>query len=320
MKIFIITEGNTKAGYGHLTRCLSIHQGFEARGFSTTFIANCDEGGKGVLGDVPIFAFDWIEKTDHLISLIEGADIAIVDSYLAEIAVYNRISRSVKRSVYLDDYLRLPYPPGIIINGTVNAEKLPYNFDDSHAYLLGLEYTPMRNAFWDIPERIPGNDMNNVLITIGGGESDGPTYQILRSIREKFPQLNCHIVLGMGARVEPDNDPEGKVIFYSSLNAYEMRDLMLSCDMAISAAGQTSYELFRTGTPSVLIQVADNQKNNIEGWLDKGMIKEMISVDSPGYISRVMDSIASFGTTEYKLTKNFNSTLNLVDGILDAHD
>jgi len=319
MKIFIITEGNAKIGYGHLTRCLSISQGFKARGFSTTFIIYCDESGKRVLGGMRPIAFDWIEETDNLIELIQGADVAIIDSYLADITVYERISRSVKRAVFLDDNLRISYPPGIIINGAVNAEKLPYSPDDDHTYLLGLEYTPMRAAFWKIPVRIPGKDLENILITIGGGDFEGLTFQILRAIREKFPQLNYHVVLGFGTTTEKDCDQNGKVNFYRSLNAYEMCELMVSCDLAISAAGQTSYELVQSGTPSIFIQVADNQKNNIEGWLDKGIIKKIICSDSPDYIAHIIDSMTSLVKPEIKMTKENNSTLNIVDGILDSH-
>ena len=47
---------------------------------------------------------------------------------------------------------------------------------------------------------------------------------------------------------------------------------MLNSDIAISAAGQTLYELAKVGTPTIAICVADNQMNNIEGWLKKGTI------------------------------------------------
>ena len=43
-------------------------------------------------------------------------------------------------------------------------------------------------------------------------------------------------------------------------------------DLAVSAAGQTLYELAQMGVPTIAIQVADNQKDNIEGWLKAGFI------------------------------------------------
>jgi UDP-2,4-diacetamido-2,4,6-trideoxy-beta-L-altropyranose hydrolase len=319
MKVVFITEGNTQAGYGHLTRCISICQGFEELGLSPTFIVNCDEGGKKVLGDVPITVFDWVENTDDLIEHIEGSDIAIVDSYLADLSVYKSIYHSVKKTVYLDDNMRLTYPPGMIVNGTVNAEKLPYKRDGAHTFLLGLQYTPLRKAFWDSPRRTPRGEMKNVLITIGGGGFEELTFQILEALTERFPQLNYHVVLGFGATTDSNNGIAGNVYYYRSLSANKMLDLMLSCDIAISAAGQTSYELVRTETPSIFIQVVDNQKNNIRGWFEIGVIRETIISDKPGYIAQILDSISEVGNSKINLRESSNSTLNVVNGILNTH-
>ena len=49
-----------------------------------------------------------------------------------------------------------------------------------------------------------------------------------------------------------------------------MRDLMLSVDVAITAAGQTTYELMSCGVPMIPIKVVDNQKWNILGLQNEG--------------------------------------------------
>ena len=45
---------------------------------------------------------------------------------------------------------------------------------------------------------------------------------------------------------------------------------MLESDIAISAAGQTTYELARISLPTIMIKVAKNQDLNIKGWLNHG--------------------------------------------------
>ena len=166
----------------------------------------------------------------------------IVDSYLAERTLYQKISEIVTVVVYIDDNVRLEYPPGIIVNGSVGAEYLPYKKDDQHKYLLGLDYTPLRKAFWNIPKRKSNNIVGNVLITIGGNDIRGITFQILGIVLASFPDFNYHIVLGYNdfhsKCIEYRNNNVG---FYSELSAEKMCDLMLKCDLAISAAGQTSY-------------------------------------------------------------------------------
>ncbi len=57
---------------------------------------------------------------------------------------------------------------------------------------------------------------------------------------------------------------DGHTRLIESPDDYGMRDVMLSSDVAISAGGQTLYELARTGTPTVAVSVADNQKKNVE--------------------------------------------------------
>ena len=44
-----------------------------------------------------------------------------------------------------------------------------------------------------------------------------------------------------------------------------MYSLMCLCDIAITGAGQTIYELMITGTPFLAIQLIENQKYNVLG-------------------------------------------------------
>jgi spore coat polysaccharide biosynthesis predicted glycosyltransferase SpsG len=63
--------------------------------------------------------------------------------------------------------------------------------------------------------------------------------------------------------------------------------LMSAADMSISAAGQTLYELAATGTPTVAIQVADNQAPNIAGFSKQGCIDSVLT-ESRSQIGRVV--------------------------------
>lgn len=289
MNVFIITEGTAQTGYGHLTRCLAMYQGFEEKGIIPTIIANCDENGKKVLCETNLESFDWIIDQEKLISIIKKADIAIIDSYLAEMPIYEKIHEVVKKSIYIDDTMRINYPPGIIINGTVGAENLCYQKDDKHMYLLGLEYTPLRKAFWDIPPKKQNKMIENVLITIGGQDIRGITFKILDAVLNSFPSFCYHVVIGYNdyQNMIVNYQQYKNVTFYQSLNAEEMRDLMLKCDLAISAAGQTTYELARTYIKTIALGVAENQLYNIRGWLSKGFIKSEIWYNQTNYLNDI---------------------------------
>ena len=48
---------------------------------------------------------------------------------------------------------------------------------------------------------------------------------------------------------------------------------MLKSDIAVSSGGQTLHELARVGVPTVAVAVADNQRNNVNGWEKAGFIE-----------------------------------------------
>lgn len=64
-----------------------------------------------------------------------------------------------------------------------------------------------------------------------------------------------------------------KIKIFENLDAEGMKNLMLSVDIAISAGGQTTYELARVGVPSILIAVSDNQISNCKGWQEANFAK-----------------------------------------------
>lgn len=286
MKVYIFTEGLKRTGYGHLTRCLSIYQAFEEKGITPTVIANCDDGGKKIIREVNLHQKNWVRNID---TLYNDIDVAIIDSYLAPIEIYEKIYQSSKTVVYIDDYIRLNYPPGIILNGTIGAEMLPYHKDTLHKYLLGIEYIPLRKEFWDVDIYEKRNEKKeNVLITLGGYDYRNIAQKVLAYLLKKFPNFIYHVVLGNNIIEKIYN---GKVNYFSLLNAFEMLNLMMKCDIAICAAGQTTYELARIGIPTVMVGIAKNQNNNIKGWIKKGFIKSEIWYNVPGYLDNISKGI-----------------------------
>jgi len=273
MKVAIITEGYQGTGYGHLTRCLSIYQAFEEKNITPLYIANCDDKGKKFIPNVNLLQTNWLVKNDELIDTITDFDIAVIDSYLAPKELYERIYKTVKKAVYIDDYIRLDYPSGIIVNGTVGAENLPYKRDNEHEYLLGIDYMPLRKEFWDVDTPKRNGKIGNVLLTFGAQDFRNLTPKVLAFLLEQFPNFNYFIV---GGKLSADEINKENVHYYDSVNAKQMLELMLKSDLAVSAAGQTTYELATVGIPTIAIGIAENQKFNMSGWKGSGFFNEEI--------------------------------------------
>ncbi|GAG12579.1 unnamed protein product, partial [marine sediment metagenome] len=196
MKVFIITEGGKNIGFGHITRCLSLYQAFEERGIKPRFIINGDKDIEYLLKDVNYQIFNWLNEKNKLFKKIKDADIAIIDSYLADVSVYNTLSDLIKTPVYVDDNKRLDYPDGVVLNRNIHAETLNYPKKNGITYLLGPRYTPLRKEFWEVPEKKIKENIESIMITFGGDDAKNMTPKILVFLNNNYPNLIKNIIIG----------------------------------------------------------------------------------------------------------------------------
>jgi UDP-2,4-diacetamido-2,4,6-trideoxy-beta-L-altropyranose hydrolase len=278
MSIYIFTEGGTKIGYGHLARCSSLYDNIRSRGLEATLFVSGDHGAADFLGNRNYVLKDWI-NLDILNSLLVGKHYAIVDSYLAVSEVFKFISKHTVRALYIDDNNRIDYPEGIVTNPSLYPFDISYPNTDQVKYLLGKSYIILREPFLRAYTRINKTSIDAVLITLGGSDPTSMTPSILRIMQELYPEWTKHVVIGNGfSHVEEIKAVKDKnTILHYYLDGSEMRELMLTSDLAITAAGQTVYELIKTQTPFIPIQVADNQDTNIVGLLEYRLINKVLN-------------------------------------------
>jgi len=74
-------------------------------------------------------------------------------------------------------------------------------------------------------------------------------------------------------------------------DAQQMNSLMIDADIAISAAGQTLYELASLGVPTIAIAVADNQDLNVRGWSDNDFMEFAGWWDDPDLTTNILKKI-----------------------------
>jgi len=273
MKAFIITEGGRDRGFGHITRCLSFYEGFKERGFQTTLIVNGDDSIRDLLKGKKHRIFNWLKRRDELFEKIGGADVGVVDSYLADRKLYEEVCGMVHCAVYFDDTQRLDYQEGIVINGAMGAEKRRYPKKEGVTYLLGINYTPLRKEFSEVPRKKVREKVESMMITFGG-EDRGLTPKILKHLIKIYPGIRKELVVGRGfkniAEIEKMRTPLVIPVYFP--NAQGMKKVMLNADLAISGGGQTLYELARVGVPTIAIGFSDNQLPNIKGWQRTGFV------------------------------------------------
>jgi len=292
MKVFIFTEGYRDTGYGHVTRCLSLYQAFEEQGIIPKMIVNGDSGAEKLLGQINYTILNWIDNPGAVPGLIKDSDIIIVDSYKADEEFYSGLYAGTKLLAAIDDYMRLDYKAHAVINGTIGSENYDYKQNETTKYFLGAKYTPLRREFWDVEEKQINDSIRNVLITMGGQDVKELTQSILDYFIEHAPYLKYWIVVRENFKIDfKKYTSSGNVEFIFDADGAKMKELMLKCDIAVTAAGQTIYELARIGLPSIAVIVADNQINNLRGWMKNGFIFEELYYNDEKLLNKIGEGI-----------------------------
>ncbi len=289
MKVVILTEGGSEIGFGHIARCSSFFQAFREKGVEPEIIVSGDSSTDNFMKELPRKRCAWHDGNLAFFKDIQGADIVFIDSYRASAEIYSRIAGSVGVAVYIDDTVRIDYPPGIVVNGAIHALSMGYPERGTVRYLLGPQYQPMRSPFWDVGEKPIRESIESVLITFGGDDVRNLSPRILSIFTNGFPGIRKTIIMGAGSkdisevRLHADN----RTRILVNVDAELMRECMMETDIAVSAGGQTTFELARIGVPSVIIGVAENQRNNLEGWKEVGCFVIAGNWDRPDIVHEV---------------------------------
>ena len=235
MKILILTEGNSEIGFGHVTRCLSLYQAFKLKELSIELMVNGDSTIEPLLKDTEYTIFNWLDDSSKIFDYLNDFDIVIVDSYLADAEFYKCLSEIVSLGVYIDDNNRISYPKGLVVNGSIFADKLDYPSLNGVDYLLGSEFISLRREFWIVPVKKLVRNVESVMVTFGGDDLRNLTPHILRMLVEEYPKLYKKVVIGGGFKKNSEIldviDCNTELIYYP--NAQVMLKLMLESDIAV---------------------------------------------------------------------------------------
>lgn len=272
--MLIRADGNANIGAGHIMRCMSIANAARKLDVDVCFVT-ADESFLAVLRNngfnVHILNSDYerIEnELDKLLPLLceEKPNSIILDSYFVT-AKYMETIKQYSQLIYIDDVMLFPYPADVLINYNIYASKTQY----TNLYLgrkmpkmlLGSRYVPLREEFQRGKIIEIKNDVKSILFSAGGADPERIALRFVKNIiyNEKFNDTVFHVVLGS---FEPDRDEIEEIVRFNSnivthANVSQMSELMLQCDLAVSAAGSTLYELCACGVPTITYVLADNQ-------------------------------------------------------------
>ncbi len=317
MKICFFTEWHKTTGRGHLTRCVSLAEGFIEKGFDVTIYLDC-ESNFNESAIEKIIPLNWLSNKALFEEKVGNSQIIIIDSYLAPLGYYEKAVELCEVPVFFDDYFRLNYPEGIIINGSIGIEADFYNkLIFSNKVLAGFEYQLLRKAFQIKTKKEILLKVKNILITLGGVNYSGIINEVIHKVWSIESELIIHVVVSENQERLIDSD---KIKYYSNIDANKMHNLMELCDFAITGAGQTIYELIATGTPFLAIKVAENQKYNVAGLKKFELAFVLEEIENNKIFISEIDKLFAFNKREelnlkYKTFIDGKSSLRIISKI-----
>ncbi|MCW7493161.1 glycosyl transferase [Leptospira sp. 2 VSF19] len=279
--ILIFTEALVSTGLGHLGRCTALAEKLIENGKNVRLVVHTDESFPNWDFPCKILKKVWTSETDlngFLENLPDKGQIFYVDSYLAPLNIYNILKSYCLELICIDDDNRLNYPAGsTILNPGYPGLFLGYD-KEKYKIVTGKDQVLLRKPFRTVLSiQQKKKPPEKILITLGGSDPNKLSTKILEILVNKFPKIEKHLVIGPGFinALELKNLSDQKTYFYKNLNAEKMCELMLNVDFAITAGGQTTYELDRCGVPMIVIETAENQKNNIKGFVEFQGVREI---------------------------------------------
>lgn len=270
--IIIRTDANKKIATGHLMRCLSIAAALRELGVQTAFA--CAAGSELSAARAAGFAMHELDSNydrldgelPQLTALVKklGAGAVLVDSYFVSEKYLSGL-RAVTAVAYMDDLNAFRYPCNMLVNYNCYAEKLGYErqYAAGTKLLLGCKYAPLRAQFAGLPARDLSAAPKNILVTAGGADRAGAAETLVRALLFA-PQLGgCTVHVVAGALNGHTGELRRLAAQHERVelheNVGEMSALMCRCELAVSAAGSTLYELCACGTPTEIFTAADNK-------------------------------------------------------------
>lgn len=236
-------------------------------------------------------------------------DLLIVDHYALDARWERALAPHYRKLMVIDDLADRPHACDLILDQTFGRDAADYRplVPADCSLLCGSQYALLRPEFAALRhyslQRRARPALRELLITMGGVDKDNATGQVLQALRSCPLPADCRITVVMGATA-PWLDEVRKQAQYMPwptqvlLGVSDMAQLMADSDLAIGAAGATSWERCCLGLPTAMMVLADNQRY-AAGLLEKaGAVKTLLL--STNLVDQMSDFIAeAAGSAEY---------------------
>ncbi len=295
LSVFFRVDASTMIGIGHLMRCLTLADGLVNAGLKCAFI--CREHPGNMIKFIrnkghPTYALPYIppsavfnqpehslwlggnqeDDAKECINIMKGKNVdwLIVDHYGLDAKWETLVKEFCVKLMVIDDLADRSHECELLLDQTFGRESSDYLdlVGDGTRVLCGSKYALLRPEFLAIRslslQRRNQEHAKNILVFMGGIDANNVTGLVLEALEKTrlLEQLSITVVLGSSApwlddvRQKAANMPWNTRV---EVGVENMGNLMAFSDIAIGAAGTTSWERCCLGLPTILLVLAQNQ-------------------------------------------------------------
>jgi UDP-2,4-diacetamido-2,4,6-trideoxy-beta-L-altropyranose hydrolase len=298
LKIAVRVDASVHIGVGHVMRCLTLADSLQRQGAEVSFICRAHKGNliqyikdKGYIvyplefsdkvfsgdGSGTLAHMNWLGTTQNndakdCQSAMEALcpDWLIVDHYALDFRWHNQFKEKYKKLMVIDDLADRKHDCDLLLDQTFGRKEKDYVGFVPHGckLLLGTNYALLRPEFpqwreYSLQRRVK-SELKNIIISMGGIDQNNLTGQVLEVLKTCTLPQEVTITVILGAAT-PNIDMVKLLavtmpyVTNVKVNVENMAELMTNADLAIGAAGSTTWERCCLGLPSIQLVVAVNQ-------------------------------------------------------------
>lgn len=279
MRVAIRADASSALGAGHVMRCLALASGLQRGGATVTFVCRALAGHMGAAIESQGFACALLpvegaardaEATRAAIDASGGADWVVADHYETDARWDAAVRAAAPRLMVIDDLADRRRACDLLLNqnGADLAAAYRALVPAGCRVLAGPRYALLRQEFADARRAVSAprapESIANLVISMGGTDPGNVTAAVLEALRAAVLPSDTRIAVLLGSAA-PWIDAVRNVAATLPwrvdvrVNAPSIADQLLNADLAIGAAGSSSWERCAAALPSIAIIIAGNQ-------------------------------------------------------------
>ncbi|HEX5737207.1 MAG TPA: UDP-2,4-diacetamido-2,4,6-trideoxy-beta-L-altropyranose hydrolase, partial [Hydrogenophaga sp.] len=293
MDVVFRVDASLQMGAGHVMRCLTLADALVAKGAVCQFISCGHEGnlidlvrGRGYTthtfhprASLPKLPGDlahacWLGNTqaqdaEYCASFLaaQRPEWLIVDHYALDARWERAMTLHYQKLLAIDDLADRPHACDLILDQTFGREAQDYRslVSANCRVLCGSQYVLLRPEFAALRpyslQRRARPALRQLLVTMGGVDKDNATGRVLQALSVCPLPSDCQITVIMGSTAPWLEDVRSQAQGMSwptqvLAGIRDMAQVMANCDLAIGAAGSTSWERCCLGVPTIMLVLA----------------------------------------------------------------